>query len=189
MDPIGIHNQKNTRNIKDTQKKLQILSLNWKNANMTFLLKDFSGVNLSTAPCENFTYSDNSACWTWKHWNKIHKFRVHCVYDCGRWGGCARYGTSLVTAFQGGVGFKALHVIGRKPQAWSIKHSTTAHKKGTTTTPFFLFLLGWLLSRELTYPTLGKGKSSTQKCRLVGDMSVSRRLTFFDHIFLVCLKG
>ena len=31
-------------------------------------------------------------------------------------------------------------------------------------------------SRKLTYPTFGKGKSSTQKCRLGGDMSVPRRV-------------
>ena len=34
-----------------------------------------------------------------------------------------------------------------------------------------------LPSRELTYPTLGKGKSSTQKCRLVGEMLVPRQVS------------
>ena len=32
-------------------------------------------------------------------------------------------------------------------------------------------------SWELTYPTLGKGKSSTQKCRLVGAMLVPWRVS------------
>ena len=31
-------------------------------------------------------------------------------------------------------------------------------------------------SREFTYPTWGKGKSSSQKCRLVWDMLISRRV-------------
>ena len=39
-------------------------------------------------------------------------------------------------------------------------------------------------SRELTYPTLGKGKSSTQKCHKGGDMLVSTRE--IPHIYHTC---
>ena len=36
--------------------------------------------------------------------------------------------------------------------------------------------VGGTLQGTITYPTLGKGKSSTQKCRLGGDILVSRRV-------------
>ena len=41
----------------------------------------------------------------------------------------------------------------------------------------------WKPSRELTYPTWGKGKSSTQKCRLGWDTLASRRVVWCNFLF------
>ena len=45
-----------------------------------------------------------------------------------------------------------------------------------TTRGLLINCVNYFLSRELTYSTWGKGKSSTQKCRLVGDMLVPKKV-------------
>ena len=62
-----------------------------------------------------------------------------------------------------------LEIPNSRPKWWDFKGTKIQFGE-----VFFTFFL--VPSRELRYPTLGNGKSSTQKCNFLGDMLVSCRV-------------